>query len=155
MSGLLITLAVLLVYAVWGGVVALKWVTTRTLQKEVYPQYIEDGTLRSTVTEEEFAPMFMRVEGPRFGLHLYAAALAAPFIIVIALRIFNLIWGFIWKRSGELGWFEVGELPHSLMVVFLYVAILFAIAWFTMRRYHLAAPGSFKTELRRLNGEDL
>jgi len=153
MSGTLVLLAVALVYLIWGSILAVKWNTTRQLQQEVYPLYIKDGSLKPTVTEDDFAQMFMRVEGPRFGLHLFVAALAAPFIIVIALRVFNFIWDFVWKRTGELGWFEVGELPHSLMVVFLYVAILFGIAWVTMRRYHLTAPRSFKTEMRRLNGE--
>ena len=153
MSGVLIILTVIFVYVVWGGIIALKWVTTRTLQKEVYPQYIKDGRLKPTVTEEDFAPMFMRVEGPRFGLYLFAAACFVPFAIVIVMRLFNLVWDFFWKQNGELPWMQVGEFPHSLMLVFLYVGVLFAVAWVTMKQYHLRAPGSFKTELRRMNGE--
>lgn len=153
MSGLLIILAVMVVYLVWGGVIAVKWVATRNLQKEVYAKYIQDGTLRSGVDENEFARMFMRVEGPRFAGYIFGAACVVPFAIVIVIAVFNFIWDFFWVRSGELPWMEVGELPHSLFLVFLYVAVLFGVAWVTMRHYHLTAPGSFKTELRRLNGE--
>lgn len=153
MSGILILSIVAFVYLVWGGILAIKWFAVRSLQREIYPQYIKDGTLKPTVTEKTFAPVFMRVEGPRFGLYLFAAALVTPFMIVVALAIFNFIWEMAWKRTGELPWFEVGELPHSLITVFLYVGILFAISWITMRTYHLRAPGGFKTELRRLNGD--
>lgn len=142
-----------LFYLVWAGVVAIKWFSAKKLQEELYPKYIKDGTLKPGVAADDFSKMFMRVEGPRFGLYLFAAACIVPFLIVIVVRLFNLIWGVVWKRTGELPWFEVGELPHSLMLVFLYVAILFGMAWITMRRYHSRAPGSFKTELSKLNGD--
>lgn len=142
-----------LVYVIWAIVVVVKWVSARQLRDELYPKYIEDGTLKKHVAEEDFAAMFMRVEGPRFSFYLLSAACIVPFVIVIGVRIFNLIWGFFWKRMGELPWFEVGELPHSLMLVFLYVGILFAVAWVTMRTYYVRAPDSFKKEMARLNGE--
>ena len=153
MSTVLILGIIAAVYIIWFGVVAIKWVTANKLQKELYPKYIQDGTLKPNVGEEAFAKMFMRVEGPRFSMCLLFAACIAPFILVIGVGIFNWVWGFIWERSGELPWFEVGELPHSLMLVFLYVAILFGVAWVTMRTYYATAPGSYKTELKRLNGE--
>lgn len=153
MSPLIILVLFVAFYLVWGAVLAIKWQSAAKLQTEVYAKYIADGTLIPTVAPEEFAGTFMRCEGPRFGLHLFAAALAAPFLVVITLNVFNFIWAFVWERTGKLGWFDVGELPHSLMVVFMYVGVLFVIAWFTMRRYHLAAPGSLKLEIKRLNGE--
>jgi len=153
MSPFLVLSLVGLFYIVWAGILLLKWTSTHKLQEEVYPQYIKDGTLKPTVASEAFKDVFMRVEGPRFGIYTFIGACFAPFIIVIGLRIFNLIWDIIWKQSGALPWFEVGEFPHSAMVVFLCAAILFAVAWVTMRVYYIRAPGSFKTEMRRLNGE--
>lgn len=153
MSGTLILTSVGLVYLVWGAIIAVKWKATHTLQKELYPLYIKDGTLKPTVTQDAFKKMFMGVEGPRFGIYLYVAACIVPFIIVAALRIFNIIWEIVWELTGELPWFQVDELPHSLMVIFLYVGILFMVAWVTMRRYHLRSPGSYKSAMRRLNGE--
>lgn len=153
MSGPLILLCVGLVFLIWAGVLGFQWYTVIQLQKEIYPQYRKDSLLKPAVQEEDFARVFLLCEGPRLSTYIFAGALAAPFLIVICLRIFNLVWDFIWDRTGQLGWFDVGELPHSLMTVFLYVAILFAIAWFSMRRYHLTAPGSLKAEMRRLNGD--
>ena len=153
MSGPVILLLVGLAYAGWGSVLAIRWFATRKIQREVYVKYIEDGTLKTSVSEEEFAKMFMRVEGPRFGLYMFAAACLLPFVIVFVIKIFNSIWTVFWKGSGELPWFEVGELPHSLFLVFLYVGVLIGVAWVTMRHYHLTAPGSFKTEMKRLNGD--
>lgn len=153
MSPMLLLVCVLAFYLVWGAVLAIKWQAAAKLQPEVYAKYIAEGTLKPDVAPEAFAGTFMRCEGPRFGLHLFAGALAAPFLVILALNIFNFIWDFVWDRTGQLGWFDVGELPHSLMVVFMYVGVLFGIAWFTMRRYHLAAPGSLRAEIKRLNGE--
>jgi len=152
MSGTATLIAVIMVYVLWAAVLAVKWRAVRTLQKDMYPLYIKDGTLEPSVTEDDFAHTFMRVEGPRFGLYLFAGALAAPFLIVIALGIFNFIWAIVWKKAGELPWFQVGELPHSLMTIFLYVAILFGTAWVTMRQYHMRAPRSLRVEINRLNG---
>lgn len=141
-------------YLVWAGILFVRWQTTRTLQTEVFPQYQKDGTLKPTVREEEFAEVFMRCEGPRFGFYLFTGAVAAPLIIMASLALFNFIWRIVWQATGELGWFEVGELPHSLMVVFMYVGVLAATAWITMLQYHKRAPMSLKREIRRLNGED-
>ena len=153
MSTEAILISIALVYIIWVGVVGAKWRSTRVLQKDLFPKYIGDGTLEKGVSEDDFARMFMRVEGPRLSLYLLVAAACVPFVIVLGVRIFNLVWDFVWKRSGELPWFEVGELPHSLMLIFLYVALLFCVAWITMRTYYVRAPGSFKSELKRLNGE--
>lgn len=153
MSATMVLISIGIFYFVWAGILALKWITTRTLQEQVYPQYIKDGTLKPTVSEDDFKSIFMRVEGPRFGLYTFVGACAAPFVIVAGLGIFNIIWDIIWKRTGELPWFVIGEFPHSAMVVFLCAGLLFIVAWITMRVYYLRAPGSFKTEMRRLNGE--
>lgn len=154
MSASVILLSVLVVFTVWGAVIAVQWYTVIKLQKEIYPKYRSEGLLKPAVLEEDFARAFRRCEGPRLASYIYAGALAAPVLIVVILRVFNLVWDFIWDRTGQIGWFDVGELPHSLMTVFLYVAILFVIAWFSMRHYHMTAPGSLRLEMRRLNGED-
>lgn len=153
MSSNYILLTIGTIYLVSGFILLMKWRAARALQKLVYPQYIQDGTLKPTVSEDAFAPVFMRIEGPRFGLYLYISALLAPFIIVICIYIFNIVWDFFWKQAGEIPWMEVGQLPHSLMLIFLNAGTLFGTAWIAMRRYHLTAPGSLKTALRRLNGE--
>ena len=153
MSTIAVLIFVLLLYAIAALTILFRWLATNNLQKELYPKYIADGSLGSGVGEDEFARMFRRVEGPRLGLYTLIGAVIAPFAIILGMRIFNVIWALVWARTGELPWFEIGELPHSLMLVFLCVAILFGLAWGTMRAYYLHAPGSFKAEMKRLNGE--
>lgn len=153
MSPSFIFLAAGSIYIIWGLALAARWYTTRKLQAEVYQKYNKDGTLKPSVSPDAFADIFMRCEGPRLGLHLFAGAVASPFAIMIGLRIFNFIWDAVWDVTGQLGWFEVGELPHSLMTVFLCVGVLFCVAWVAMRRYHLTRPMKLRNEIRKLNGE--
>ncbi len=152
------TLTILLMsgaaYLVWAIVLAVQWQAAKQLSKDVYEKYHKDGTLKPTVTKDAFMRTFMRCEGPRFGTHLFAGAIAAPFMIMLSLMIFNTVWALLWRVSGQVAWFEVGELPHSLITVFLYVAVLFGVAWVTMWRYYAPGVMNFRAELRRLNGED-
>ena len=148
-----IVICVLVFYALWAGLLFVQWRSAEALRAEVFDKYRKDGTLNQTVPEEAFTSVFMRCEGPRLSLHLFVGALFAPFAIIFSMGIFNFVWDFVWERSGRLDWFEVGELPHSLMLIFLVVGVLFCVAWVLMRRYHLQAPGSLRSEIRRLNGD--
>lgn len=140
-------------YFLWAVALIWQWRSTRHLQKELYAQYIQDGTLKQSVSEDEFAPLFMRIEGPRLGLYLFATALAVPFILTLVLHVFNFFWTIMWKQNREIAFLEVGHWPHSLIFVLVYIAVLFMLAWVVMRHYHKNSPGSLKAAIRRLNGE--
>lgn len=154
MSAFTILLMAGAVYVVWAIALYVQWQAAKKLNDEVYAKYHKDGTLKPTVTKEDFSRVFMQCEGPRRGIHLFAGALAAPFLIVIGLAIFNAVWRFVWNLTGQVDWFEVGELPHSLMIIFLYVAILIGVAAFAMWRYYAVGTMNLKVELNRLNGEN-
>ncbi|MEO9968424.1 MAG: hypothetical protein ABJG15_01130 [Hyphomonadaceae bacterium] len=151
MSGSLIALIVVSGFVLWGGYLYYQRSQIRAEAVETFCSYKKDGTLDAHVGEASYVATYIRAEGPRFGIYLYVTALVAVFGILILLRLFNFIWNFVWLRTGKLGWFDVGELPHSLATVFLYVGIMFLATWVSMQHYHKTAPGKLRNEIRRLN----
>ena len=151
MSGPLIAFIVVLAFALWGSYLAFRRAQAKSEARDTFSTYQADGTLAGHVSEDAYEAIYMRTEGPRFGTYLFLTAVGAALGILIALRVFNLVWNFIWLRTGKIGWFDVGELPHSLATVFLYVGIMFVATWFAMQHYHKTAPGKLRNEIRRLN----
>jgi hypothetical protein len=154
MSGPLIVVVVLLAFALWGGYLVFRHMQAKSEARDTFVASKADGTLEDHVFENAYGEIYMRTEGPRFGKYLFVTAISASLSILIALRVFNLVWNFVWLRTGKLGWFDVGELPHSLATVFLYVGIMFLATWFAMQRYHKRAPGKLRNEIKKLNGKD-
>lgn len=154
MSGPLIGAVVLSAFALWGAYLVFRHRQTKSEAQDTFVAYKADGTLEAHVSQEAYDEVYMRSEGPRFGKYLFVTALSAALSILVALRVFNLVWNFVWLRTGKLGWFDVGELPHSLATVFLYVGIMFLATWFAMQHYHKRAPGKLRNEIKRLNGKD-
>ena len=151
MSGPLIIAIVLSAFALWGGYLLFRHWQTKGEAQDTFTAYKADGTLAAHVSEDAYGNAYMRSEGPRFGKYLFVTAISAALSILIALRVFNFVWNFVWLRSGKLGWFDVGELPHSLATVFLYVGIMFLATWISMQHYHKRAPKKLRNEIKRLN----
>jgi len=151
MSGPLIAVIIVLGFVLWGGYLAYQYRQIRSEAAETFESYKADGTLAQGVEHDAYTDLYLRAEGPRFGAYLFVTALIALLAILVALRVFNFVWNFIWLRTGRVGWFDVGELPHSLATVFLYVGIMFLATWVAMQRYHKTAPGKLRNEITRLN----
>lgn len=151
MPGSLTIAIVLSGFLLWGLTLYYQYRTARAEAADTFAAYKEDGTLAEHVSAEAYSGMYLKTEGPRFGLYLLITAMVVAAAILISLRLFNLIWDFIWLRTGKVGWFDVGELPHSLAIVFLYVGIMFVATWFSMQHYHKTAPGKLRNEIKRLN----
>lgn len=151
MSGPQIALIVLAGFMLWGAYLLYQRRQIQTEAADTFESYRTDGTLEAHVGKEDYTATYMRAEGPRFGVYLFVTALVAMFGILVLLRLFNFIWNFVWLRTGKLGWFDVGELPHSLATVFLYVGIMFLATWFSMQHYHKHAPRKLRNEIKRLN----
>lgn len=147
----MIVAIVLSAFALWGAYLAFRHMQVKSEATETFNTYKKDGTLAAHVSEDAYGDVYMRSEGPRFGTYLFVTAIGAALSILVALRVFNLVWNFVWLRTGKLGWFDVGELPHSLATVFLYVGIMFLATWFAMQHYHKRAPVKLRNEIKKLN----
>ncbi len=154
MSGPLILAIIVSAFGLWGGYLLFRQRQTKAEAKDTFTAYKADGTLSKHVSEQAYSEVYMRSEGPRFGKYLFVTALSAAFGVLLGLRVFNFVWNLVWLRTGKLGWFDVGELPHSLATVFLYVGIMFLATWVSMQHYHLRAPGKLRNEIKRLNGHE-
>ncbi len=151
MSGSLTIAIIVSGFLLWSLYLYYQYRVAKAEATDTFAAYKEDGTLAAHVSSEDYSDMYLKTEGPRFGSYLFVTALVVAASILIVLRLFNLIWNFVWLRTGKLGWFDVGELPHSLATVFLYVGIMFVTMWFSMQHYHKTAPGQLRNEIKRLN----
>ncbi|MEL7481407.1 MAG: hypothetical protein AAGJ29_07585 [Pseudomonadota bacterium] len=137
----------------WGAFLAYRWLGTMGEVGAMYVRLQDIGELNGDVGQDDFRTAYLRAEGPRFGTYLFVSLLIVTAIFPFFLGLFDLVWGFFWRRSGELPWFEAGELVHSLILAILTVGAMFCFAYVSMRIYHQNRPGSLKSEVRRLNGE--
>lgn len=153
MQGSLSLLGFIVGYVAWIAYMAYRWYSTGVEAKELYPRYIEEGTLRETVSEEDFVTQYKRTQGPRFGIHLFITAHIALIIGVIFIRIFNVVWLRLWIEGGRAPFLEIGQWPHSTILVLIYIALFFVVAWFSMRYYHKNSPGTLRGAVKRLNGD--
>lgn len=153
MSGTTILIVFGTAYLCWAGYLAWSWYATDKLARTLHPVYIKDGTLKPSVEEDAFIDVYKRTEGPRFGIHLFITAHIALLIGLVFIRVFNLVWDSMWQASGSAPFLEIGQWPHSTILVLIFIAMFFIIAWVSMRFYHKNTLGSLRAAIRRLNGE--
>lgn len=134
-------------------VLALKWREAFREEASSFELFRRTGELEPSVTRDDFKRAYLRSEGPRFGTYLFVSLLVVVLIFPLVLGLFNLVWVFFWRRSGELPWFEAGQLVHGLIFAMFSVAAMFALAYVAMRAYHQNRPLKLRAEIRRLNGE--
>ena len=140
-----------LVMLAGAGWVAYGWYRTRALAPVVYEKRVEQGDLNGAVPKDLFEEVYVRAEGPRFSTYLVIAGAFAVIAFPVIVFIFSQLWLELWSLTGGPDWAERGSFVYLTMMVFLYMGFFFAIAWVSMQRFHLNAPPSLRSEIRRLN----
>ncbi|MEO0982484.1 MAG: hypothetical protein AAFX03_07510 [Pseudomonadota bacterium] len=153
MSSVVIAALILGGLGLWGAFVAWRWRDTFALTEEVYAAKLEQGELKSTVRADDFKDAFVRSTGPRFATYIFAAGALCALLVPATIGAFNFVWDQIWYLTGEDPVFAQGLLLHSVLLIFVYGALFFAVCALAMLRYHRNAPPSLRAEIRRLNGE--
>lgn len=145
--------AIIALFAGWALFLGLKWRATYRAESSSFELFRQTGELKPSVAREDFKRLYLRSEGPRFWTYVFVSLVVVVLVFPLVLGLFNLVWVYFWHRSGELPWFEAGQLVHGLIFAMFSVAAMFALAYVAMRAYHSNRPQKLRTGLKRLNGE--
>ena len=137
----------------WGFWLRARWKDMPELAGIVYDERIATGELPRDVSRERFTDAFVEAEGPRIHTYRWVAAAASILLLPILVRVFNVIWDFVWVMVGKPRVFEAGFMMHTFCTFLFAMSVIVAILFFTMRRYYKTAPPSLKKQLRTLTGE--
>lgn len=147
----LISLLVLLLIAGAAWVVH-SWRETKTLAAKVYERRVEEGELNPDVDFNEFEDVYLRSEGPRFSTYMLAAGAFSVIAFPISIFLYSQVWLELWHLLKGPDWAEQDSFVYFAIMVFFFIGFFFAVAWFSMKRFHLNRPPSLRSEIRRLNG---
>jgi len=137
---------------VWGAALAWRWKTVRDFSADVLAARKREGELPETVTEAEFADLYMRCEGPRAQTYVFACAAILFLLLGPFVAAFNAVWHTFWLMSGQSPVFEIGTLLHTFMVFLAFMGATIALLAAAMRRYYALMPPDLKQVIRDLNG---
>jgi hypothetical protein len=130
---------------------ALGWSGLTQEARDDYAYRRTHGMVPNTVSEDEFVPIYRRVNAPRVSTYaavtLWGVLLATP---IIALILEFLLDG-LWQLTGRSRVFEPGYLVWAFLIFFGLFAAWAAIAYLAARRYHARAPGRLDDELRAVS----
>jgi len=137
----------------WGLWLRKRWQEMPELASTVYDERIKSGEISKKISRERFSEAFIKTDGPRRETYRWGAAISSLLLLPILVRIFNVIWNFMWAVAGKPGVFEEGYMIHTFSTYLFAMGVVITILFFTMRRFYRDAPPSLKTQLRKLTEE--
>jgi len=109
----------------------------------------QDGTLGTTLGQDDYVRIYKRTYGPRKSLYTGFGLLAAAFLTGPAIRLFEVVSTQMWKLSGRPYEYGPGTMLWQFILFFALIGFWGLVFYVTFQRYHKRTPLPLSDALKK------